>query len=94
MTFKEWWKGRKEEPKKVIDLMEKKEEKKGKMGFQGKPFHANLPTPMLLERKERRLETVNQLVREKFRHGHPRYKEFMRIKNKLAMEIKLLKGDY
>ena len=65
-----------------------------KMGFEGKPFHTNLPTPALLERKERRLETVNKLVREKFKKDHPRYKEFMRIKHKLALEIKLIKGDY
>jgi len=92
MSFKEWWAGRKE---KSASASPKVTEETGrKVGFQGKEVHVNPPAEVSLKRLEARLETVNKLLATKFKHGHPRYNEFMRIKNRLVLQIKLRKGDY
>jgi len=65
-----------------------------KVGFQGKELHVNPSDKISLKRLEARLATVKKLLDKKFKHGHPRYDEFMRIKGRLQMQIKLKKGEY
>ena len=72
----------------------KKEEAPAKVGFVGKEMHVNPSDDVALDRLETRLERVKELLQDKFAGNHPRGKEFMRIKRRLQMQIKLKKGDY
>jgi len=65
-----------------------------KMGFEGKNMSVNPPAKVSLKRAKARLETVNKLLEKKFKLGHKRHDEFMRIKNRLEMQIRLMEGDY
>jgi len=88
MSFKEWWTGRRDVPP-----PEPIEETKA-VGLQGKEVHVNPSARLSAKRLDARLARVKKLLATKYKHGHPRYDEFMRIKNRLVLQKKLREGDY
>jgi len=80
------------------DYIKKQEEQKerevAKAQMVGHELKVNPPDNVALERLEARLKRVDLSLATKFPPGHPRHKEFLKIKERLILEIKLKKGDY